>query len=300
MTTARNIATSASKIAIPYGRVSTAGQECELGRQWERLSILAAKDGYTLLPFETEVQQGTLSSEDDRPVLHDCIRRARENGYKILAADPSRISRNGKHAKQLHDAYPDMFVFDDCLSTYEGQPWWIEVAEHHEHFRPMVRIGTKHAIDKLKRVGRKFGPADGGKAGNEASAPVRSKKSRSFVERMADYLATVPNQDQLSRMQIGEILSAAGIHPARSKNDLPKPWTKGSITKPLRAARAILMGDEGDAQTLASYGPLIEPEGQAIRDVDTLCDTPGSLDAAEIEAMAEQELMKDNPLWGRF
>jgi hypothetical protein len=164
----------------------------------------------------------------------------------------------------------------------------------------MVRIGTKHAIDKLKRAGQEFGPADGGKAGNEASAFVRSKKSKSLVERMADYLATVPNQDQLSRMQIGEMLSAAGIHPARSTNDLPKPWTKGSITKPLRAARAILMGGEGDAQTSASYDPLVDSEGQAVDDVDALCDTPGSLDAAEIEAMAEQELMKDNPLWARF
>ncbi|WP_386683064.1 recombinase family protein [Loktanella sp. R86503] len=300
MTTARDLATSAIKIAIPYGRVSTLGQEGELGRQWERLAILAAKDGYTLLPFETEVQQGTLSSADDRPVLHSCLRRAKENGYKILAADPSRISRNGKHAKQLHDAYPDMFVFDDCLSAYEGQPWWIEVAEHHEHFRTLVGIGTKSAIDKLKRAGQEFGPADGGKAGNEASALVRSKKSRSLVERMADYLAIVPNQDLLSRMQIGEMFTAVGIHPARSTNERPKPWTKGSITKPLGAARAILMGNAKGAQTSASYGSLIDSEGQAVGDVDALCDTPGSLDAAEIEAMAEHELMKDNPLWGRF
>lgn len=101
MTTARKFATSARTVAIAYVRVSTAGQERETGKQIEKLLQLAADKGFNLLTIEGEVQQGTLSLQEDRPILHKCLKLAKENGYKIIAVDPSRISRNAEHAKQL-------------------------------------------------------------------------------------------------------------------------------------------------------------------------------------------------------
>jgi DNA invertase Pin-like site-specific DNA recombinase len=308
MTTARKLATSARTVAIAYVRVSTPGQERETGTQIEKLLQLAADKGFSVLTIEGEVQQGTYSLQEDRPVLHECLKLAKENGYKIIAVDPSRISRNAEHAKQLDEDHPGMFVFHTRHSAYKDLPWSEEVAKVHEDFRSMVKVGTKHAIAKHKRQGRKFGAPDGGKAGRDASAVVQSQKSKALVKKIADHLEGIPNWEDMTRRQIGTLLDAAGIHSARSTVDKPAMWSKGSLRVPLEGAKVVLAGRTAMTKTLATYGPHIastvpsaantseEPPVAA----EGSADASGIPDIAEIDALIEEERLKSNPLWGRF
>ena len=80
-----------------YTRVSTAGQahKDDLAGQLRRLDAYARLHRLRIEKIFKEVRHGALSSPEDRPELHRCVREARAKGYQVLSTSASRLSRDG-------------------------------------------------------------------------------------------------------------------------------------------------------------------------------------------------------------
>jgi hypothetical protein len=227
---------------LGYVRVSTKGQfdKSHLAQQIERIQLFAQRRGLKVIKIYREVRNGAMSSSQDRPALHDCLKHAAACWSKILTTSPSRLSRNAEHAEQLCKEYPDRFMFVEPLPGYEGRPWHHEVAEHHAAFPELTKTGTVVAMDKQKRDGRTFGAGDGGVAGRAAAAKVLTENKRTRLERMADILAEHPEWSTMTRREAASYLNNYGHRPVNSTPQKLTLWNKSSITRPLDKARTLL------------------------------------------------------------
>jgi hypothetical protein len=241
------------RVAIAYARVSTPGQAAEeaILKQLAKIWKKAHEEGYTIADNIIEVQDGTLTLQDDRPELHRCLQAAKERDCVIITVSPSRISRNAEHAKQLDAAHPGRFVFVKRAKGYEDKTWSIEVDEKHARLPSTIANGTAVAMHSLQRKGLLRGAPDGGKAGRAASAKVRSAAAKGLAEQIADLLEEDPVLLKMKRPAFTSLLNAAGVKTTRGE-----AFTESRLTRPLRAAKAILATREAIARTSAPYGPL--------------------------------------------
>ncbi|WP_386680939.1 recombinase family protein [Loktanella sp. R86503] len=227
---------------LGYVRVSTKGQfdKSHLAQQIERIQLFAQRRGLRVVKIYEEVRRGMLSSPQDRPALYECLKDASSRVCKIVAASPSRLSRNAEHAKQLYGKSPDQFMFVELLRGYEGRPWHHEIAEHHAAFPELTKASSAVAMDQQKRNGRTFGAGDGGVAGCTAVAKVLTENKRTRLERMSDILAEHPHWRTMTHGEAAAYLNGHGHQRTRSTPQKSTSWTVGSITRPLEATRKIL------------------------------------------------------------
>lgn len=238
--------------ALGYVRVSTQGQfdEQHLARQIEKVLAHAKRRGLEITLIFQEVVHGALTSQEDRPALHNCLDEALARGCQIVATSPSRLTRSSAHAHQLYDQHPDRFDFVEPLNGYADKPWHLEVADCHASFPDHTSTGTIMAMDKSRAAGKKYGAGDGGVAGRAAADKVIKANKQARVERMADILAGHPSWQTLTRAEAGKLFSDAGVHPPHSSISSSVPWTKGTITRPFRAAKELLAARNHIVQTI--------------------------------------------------
>lgn len=336
MTNYRECATVTPRGAIAYVRVSTQQQADKgaLGVQFDKVHSWAQRNGYQIVLTMQEVQRGTLTSQADRPVLHDCLRIAEEDDLVTIALNPSRISRNSKHAKRLENENRGRFVFVEQVAGYEDRPWSDEVVDIHERLPSTIADGTAVAMHTLQRKGLLRSAPDGGKAGRAASELFRSTKKHSLAEQIADFLESDPLRQMMTRRELVPLLVAADIKTTRGG-----AFTAIRITRPLQEARAVLLARRPATQTLAPCRPL-SGAGDVFGDAPVLAvpkpgsDTNGktfsdgglkpvkevqhltiTASAAQdggsspgpiidLTGLSQKDIddaeMKDNPIWGMF
>lgn len=336
MTNDRAPSSATPRRAVAYLRVSTQQQADDgaLGVQFDKVHPWAQNNGYQIVLTMQEVQHGTLTSQVDRPVFHECLRIAKGDDLVIIALSPSRISRNLEHARRIDDENPGRFVFVEQEIGYEGQPWPIEVAEKHALLPSTIANGTAVAMHSLQRKGLLRGAPDGGKAGRAASEKVRSTKKHSLTEQTAGLLESNPAWQKMTRRELVPLLTAAGIKTTRGE-----VFTTNRITRPLQEARTVLLTRRAATQILAPYRPL-SGAGEAFGDVPVhAVPMPGSVtirvtfpDGApkletevqtvkttvsaahdgesspgpiiDLTGLSQKDIddaeMKDNPIWGMF
>ncbi|MBU2357706.1 MAG: recombinase family protein [Alphaproteobacteria bacterium] len=320
--------------AVAYLRVSTqqqAGEEA-LGVQFDKVHRWAQANGYHIVHVFYEVQRGTLTSQVDRPVLHDCLRVAEEDNLAIIALNPSRISRHSEHARKLEQRNPGRFVFVEQVAGYEDRPWSDEVVEFHARLPSTIAGGTSVAMQTLQRRGELLGASDGGKAGRAASLKVQSAKKHSLAEQIADFLEVDPARETMQRRELVPLINAAGIKTTRGA-----VFTYSRLKRPLKEAETVLVTRRAPTQTLPPNGPLsgaggsldsdpvlagqilgsdatgipfssggLEPEEQPVKtttsQADATASPPGRI--INLTDLSQREIddmeMEDNPIWGRF
>lgn len=77
---------------------------------------------------------------------------------------------------------------------------------------------------------------------------------------------------------------------------------------PLDGAKIVLVGRTAMTRALATYGPHIASSVPSAANIieeppvaaEATADASGISDIAEIDALIAEELLKSNPLWGRF
>jgi hypothetical protein len=223
--------------AVAYVRVSTKSQDRkgDLLSQIVKILYWAQDNGVVIEWIFREVQNGALSSPTERPVLHECFQAAVRRNLKIVALDPSRISRSAENAAEFARILPDRFRFVNRAAGFEGVSWQVEVREKHSKLQANVSVGTEIAMDKQKRAGRRFGGPDGGVAGRTASSTVRGAKRLARSRAIADYLSGDPARLSLTCGELARMLNTVGISPAHGGS-----WTVASLRRPLKEAREML------------------------------------------------------------
>ena len=239
--------------AIAYARVSTPGQADQeaILTQLKKIRKKARREGFLIVDTITEVQNGALTSQEDRPGLHMSLKAAVDQDCVIMTVNPSRLSRNAEHAKQLDEEHPGWFVFVKRAKGYDDKAWSIEVAEKHAPLPSKIADGTAVAMHSLQRKGLLRGAPDGGKAGRAASMKVRSEAAKVLAEQIADFLEEDPARQRLNRPALVPLLNAAKIRTTRGET-----FTISRLKRPHDAAKNILATRTAIAKTSVLYGPL--------------------------------------------
>jgi hypothetical protein len=320
--------------ALIYARVSRKDQakKGDLKRQIEKLERWAGQHEVVIVGRYDEVVDGRLSSRADRLALHLCIERSVTHNLPVLVTDASRVTRNGVTAEVFERALQGRLWLLSRAPGFEGKSWVAEVKEKHAKLQNDVSTSTMLALDKKKRNRGLFGGEAGGRAGRDASAIVRTAESQARAQAIADYLKSNPSGPTPTCRELCALLDAAGILPAQGKK-----WTMPALREPLRAAKKLVALSQahtilirtswtlnGAAASLTDGADTRDPAATPCVSASKRADANGVIDlhpagpnagayAAQdagknasgvdigaARALTDDEIMKSNPLYGRF
>lgn len=242
------------KALIGYVRVSTEGQGesgVSLDLQRDAIREFAAKLGVPLLGIFEAVASGRgVKSFPSRHELQRALETVRDHGGDLVVWDWSRLSRHADHSTEILGLLPDE---SRIHSISEGID--LEAAAkagqliHAQRSGEVIAKRTKDAMAKLKASGTVFGNPDILDA-QRKGASAMSAKADALVSEIADFLRSIPDQEELSRAEIAKHLNARGI-----VTGARLPWTVGRVTGPLRKARSQLSTEvEAAARAHPEYG----------------------------------------------
>lgn len=303
--------------ALIYARVSRKDQadKGDLKRQIKKLERWAGQHEVAIVGRYDEVVDGRLSSRADRPALHSCIERSVTHNLLVLVTDASRVTRNGVTAEVFERALEGRLRLLSRAPGFDGKSWVAEVKEKHAKLQNDVSTGTMLALDKKRRSGGLFGGEAGGRAGRDASAKVRTAKSKGRVQAIADYLKSNPSGPTLTCRELCALLDTAGILPAQGKK-----WTMPALREPFRAAKKLVALSQAHTILIrtswtlngAALSVASGADESAVIDLHPASPTAGAyaaqdagknasgVDIGAARALTDDEIMKPNPLYGRF
>lgn len=178
--------------AIGYTRVSTAEQgKSGLGLEAQREAItsFAAREGFTVQEWFTDVQSGKRVSDtlEERPQLKAALAAGKAAKRPILVSRLDRLSRDVHFISGL---MVQRVEFIACELGRVADPFMLHLfAALAEKERALISQRTKAALAALKARGVKLGPPIGGKRPN-ARAPVLDAATRAAaIDRTREALA---------------------------------------------------------------------------------------------------------------
>lgn len=225
------------KSFIGYTRVSTEGQATEgfsLEAQEDMIRAYVQKKRAALAAIYSEPASASSAGSHMRPELQCAIAHARRTGFPFIVASMDRLSRNLDVLRSLQGL--------TIISADKGR---ISQTAMHALISRAAREADE--ISRRAKEGHAKRKSRGAVLGNAKSLPKAQRKgclgniSRcdGNVRAIGDFLSKHPETETLCRKKLAEMLNAADVHNVQSlRKGRSSPWTPGSLTKPLKKARA--------------------------------------------------------------
>ncbi len=228
---------------IGYTRTSTLRQEREghgHERQADAIRGFVADQGGMLTGIYEDTASGYgANSLARRGDLQATLRHARESGAAIVVHDLSRLGRDLRLLRDLGDRLLPIFCvrIGRQVTPEELHAGILRAQAQAEE----IQRATCQALEQAQKAGTKLG--------NRTNLPVAQRKgtvanglrAETNALKIADHLERHPHCQRMSRRELVEHLNAAGCwNVVSERNNTAKPWTIGSLRKPLKRAREEL------------------------------------------------------------
>lgn len=211
--------------AVAYYRVSTSEQgRSGLGLEAQKAAVenYLWRNGAILVAEFTEVESG---ARNDRPQLHEALKRAKLSIATLVIAKLDRLSRNAAFLLALRDAGTD-FVAADMPNANRVTMGIMAVIAEEE--RRLISERTKAALKAAKARGVKLGNPNGAESFRRTGfrgARIGTESNQANAQRRAESLREV-----LSEIRATGAVSHAAV--ARALNDRYIPTRTGKNWRP--------------------------------------------------------------------
>lgn len=228
---------------VAYYRVSTKRQgQSGLGLEAQREAVERHLNGgaWQLVGEFVEVESG--KRHDNRPKLAEALRLCRLRNATLIIAKLDRLARNVAFISGLMEAGVDFVAVDFPKANRLTVHILSSVAEHEA---AMISARTKAALQAAKARGKVLGGDRGNlpavaKAGAEASATARKKKSSARQQDLAPVIEDITNAGASSLREIALELNVRGIPAARGGL-----WSAAQVLRVMSKAPAAPFGTAG-------------------------------------------------------
>lgn len=227
------------KKAILYIRVSTVDQgENGIGLEGQTLTIenYATLNGIEITHrFQDIASARGENNLNKRPGLKAAIEVAQAQRIPILVSGLDRLSRHMRTTEELFRKHRITVI-----SATEGlmDPVILSSrAARAEYDGKVISETTKAALQKLKKQGVKLGNPVNLPQAQKNGAASNKARAEAKANEIADVLASLPGQEQMTGAEIARELNSRGITTGRGGQ-----WAAGNIHRPLKLARDLLEG----------------------------------------------------------
>ncbi len=233
-----------------------------------------------------------------RPGLRQSIRMAKEQDAAILLPSVDRLAR---HPGVLSDIFESNIpVISVAERRRVGRKTLERLIDRARHERDEIARRAREGMARAKKRGVKLGNTTNLDVAQRRGAISNLVRAERKVHELADFLERTPGSETMTLRELVETVNRSGPHNLISETrDERRPWTVGSIRKPMKKARAELqrrkeMASE-DVTTTSGWGwDSAQDDGAvvSVRDADRAVTDDDDL-PAEIA-------YGDHPGFGRF
>ena len=287
---------------VGYIRVSTPRQ-AELGGSLD-------EQAYVLRGYSQEKKLNLLTIEEDdcsaagaqghlhRPGLREAIRIAKDKGAAILVPSVDRLAR---HPAVLEDIFVSNVPVISIAERRRVGRSSLELLLHdaqreRDEIAGRAREGMRRAKKRGVRLGNKTNLDIAQRNGAISNVARADRKT----QELADFIERTPGWDKMALWEKVDELNRSGPHNLISeKRDERRPWTVGSIRKPLKKAEEeVVFRREIEGEPVAIAPIRGWDSSLDVRDDGSGMET-GSL-LKENDDLPTEIAYKDHPGFGKF
>ncbi len=229
---------------VGYIRVSTPRQAQEGGSLDEQ--------AYVVRGFCDEKKLNLISVEEDdcsaagaqghlyRPGLQRALRIAKEKNAAILVPSVDRLAR---HPAVLEDIYEsNVPVISIAERRRVGRKSLERLLHEAQRDRDEIVGRVRGGMARAKKRGAKLGNRSNLDVAQRNGAISNSLRSDRKTQELADFIERTTGWEKMTLPEKVKMVNCSGPHNLISeKRDERRPWTEGSIRKPLKRAEAELL-----------------------------------------------------------
>lgn len=231
------------KNVVGYIRVSTQRQ-ADLGGSLDEQAYVVrgycSERGLKLLTLEEDDcsaagPQGHLF----RPGLRKAIRIAKEKKASLLVPSADRLGRHPAVLSEIFDS--NIPIISIAERRQVGRRSLERLLRRAELDRDDIASRAREGMARAKKRGVKLGNPKNLEVAQRNGAISNALRADQKVQDLADFIERTPGWESMTLREKVDLLNRSGLHnPVSEKRSERRPWTLGSLRKPLKRAEAEL------------------------------------------------------------
>lgn len=229
--------------AVGYIRVSTMQQAAHgesLEGQADAIRAFCTKRKFTLLAIYEDAQSavGPIAHED-RHGLRDALKLVKQKGAVLIVTNVDRLARHPAVLKELIAG--DIHVFTTERSRKVGRRTLMGLLRAAQRNREELVRRTSAGNARAASRGRRSGNRTNLREAQRQGQITNMMRAHRKAQELADFIERTPGWPSLTLREQVELLNSSGVlNLVSEKHDERKPWTPGSLRKPLLRAEGEL------------------------------------------------------------